>query len=283
MATVLAEPLDIALESAQQRIARLPALPVLDPRLMQVLAQRDVDVQYQQLRELLRVDPALAARVLKVANSAFYGSRSITSIDRALTVLGAVAVAGIAMVARFDANLAPPGAASAPFLALRRHSLMTAVAAKALAGRIDGGVWDREAAFVLGLLHDLGWILQVQLERELPQGRDTPALALIAGSDPSEHSLLSAALFARWQLPEQFIAAVRHHHHLPDNGPASVGGALLAVAEQCAMHGGDELGAHLRPRDSQLPLGLFRLTEAELPELGAQCAAEATAIDGLVN
>jgi putative nucleotidyltransferase with HDIG domain len=278
----LAPTLDLALQSAQQRIARLPAVPVLDPRLMQVLAERDVDVQYQQLRELLRVDPALAARVLKVANSAFYGSRSITSIDRALTVLGALAVAGIAMVARFDANLSPGNTDAAPFIALRRHSLMTAVAAKALAGRLESGPWDREAAFVLGLLHDLGWIVKAQLDRERPLRREMSQL-LPTSADLSEHALLSAALFAHWQLPEQFIDAVRAHHELPESGPASVGSALLAVAEQCAMHGGDELGKHLRPPDERLPLALFRLTAAELPEFGAQCAAEAAAIDGLVN
>jgi putative nucleotidyltransferase with HDIG domain len=278
MATVLAQPLDTALESARQRIARLPALPVLDPRLIQVLAERDVDIQYQQLRELLRVDPALAARVLKVANSAFYGSRSITSIDRALTVLGAVAVAGIAMVARFDANLAPQSPRASEFRALRRHSLMTAVAAKALAARAENSQWDREAAFVVGLLHDLGWIVQVQLEPERPLRRENAA-----AFDPAEHSLLSAALFAHWQLPTQFIDAVREHHHLTHSGPKSVGRALLAVAEQCAMHGGDEFGKDLRPQDSQLPLGLFRLTAPELRELGVQCAAEADAIDTLVN
>ncbi|HLJ37733.1 MAG TPA: HDOD domain-containing protein, partial [Steroidobacteraceae bacterium] len=141
---------DQDLESARQRIASLPVLPVLDPRLPQVLAQTDVDLQYQQLRELLRVDPALAARVLKVANSAFYGSRTITSIDRSLTVLGAVAVAGIAMVARFDATSVPAGRASQALLHLRRHSLLTAVAAKRLAARSGDPVWDPESAFVLG-------------------------------------------------------------------------------------------------------------------------------------
>jgi putative nucleotidyltransferase with HDIG domain len=277
MATVIAQPLDIALESARQRIARLPALPVLDPRLMRVLAERDVDVQYQQLRELLRVDPALAARVLKVANSAFYGSRSITSIDRSLTVLGAVAVAGIALVARFDANLAPHSPNSGRFRALRRHSLMTAVAAKALAARAESNLWDREAAFVVGLLHDLGWIVHVQLEPERALRHDSPHTF-----DPAEHSLLSAALFAHWQLPAQFIDAVRDHHHSAAS-PASMGAALLAVAEQCAMHGGDEFGKDVRPQDSQLPLALFRLTAPELRELGLRCAAEADAIDTLVN
>ena len=273
---------DLALDAARARIARLSGLPLLDTRLLQVLAQRDIDIQYRQLRELLRVDPALAVRVLKVANSAFYGSRSISTIDRALTVLGAVAVAGIAMAARFDGSLAPGCLDSGSFQHLRRHSLMTAVAAKLIVAGSELREWDREGAFVLGLLHDLGWVVQLQIDRE-ERLRQAEAPAAPATGSTTEHGLLSAALFAHWQLPAQFIDAVRDHHHLPETGPASVGSALLLVAEQCARHGGDAFGTGHRPEDSQLPLALFSLSAADLPELGAQCAAEASVIDGLVN
>ena len=259
---------DPALEAARQRIASLPVLPVLDPRLPQVLAQTDVDLQYRQLRELLRVDPALAARVLKVANSAFYGARSIGSIDRALTVLGAVAVAGIAMVARFDATSASQGRADPALRPLRRHSLLTAVAARALAARAGDRLWDPESAFVLGLLHDLGWLVGGAVPGAEP-------------AVPGEHALLSAALFTHWQLPVQFIAAVRDHHGV-EPGAAS-GSALLAVAELCSVHAGDEFAARLSPTDAQLALAVFGLSDAELAQLGAGCAAEAAAIDGLVH
>jgi HD-like signal output (HDOD) protein len=276
----LASERDQALESARTRIARLSALPLLDPRLLQVLTQPDVDIQYQQLRELLRVDPALAVRVLKVANSAFYGSRSIGSIDRALAVLGAGAVAGIAMAARFDSNCC--SMVEGEFRLLRRHSLMTAVAAKHLATRAVVTPWDGEGAFVLGLLHDLGWLVRLQIEREARlQARQ--AGTSIAGAWLEEHELLSAALFAHWQLPVQFIDAVRDHHPLPETAAASPGSALLAVAEQCGMHGGDAFGSDRRPPDSRLPLAMFGIAEAELPELGARCAAEAALLDGLVN
>jgi HD-like signal output (HDOD) protein len=278
----LATQLNSTLEPARTRIARLSALPLLDPRLLRVLTQPDVDIQYQQLRELLRVDPALAVRVLKVANSAFYGSRSITSIDRALAVLGAVAVVGIAMAARFDGSIAPGCPESGKFQHLRRHSLMTAVAAKLLAVRTEGGDWDGEGAFVLGLLHDLGWLVHLQIERERalrPPQTHTPAPA----TQLAEHALLSAALFAHWQLPAQFIEAVRDHHQVHGPGPVPVGCALLAVAEQCALHGGDAFGTDVRPPDAQLPLALLRITEADLRELGARCAAEAALLDGLVS
>lgn len=278
----LATQRDAAIEAARARIARLTALPLLDPRLLQVLAQADIDIQYQQLRELLQVDPALAVRVLKVANSAFYGARSITSIERALTVLGAVAVAGIAMVARFDGSVAPACAQSGRFRHLRRHSLMTAVAAKLIVARSAAAGWDGEGAFVLGLLHDLGWLVHLQLEREQAL-RPPAAQAAEPATQLAEHALLSAALFAHWQLPAQFIDAARDHHHLAEEGPGSPGSALLAVAEQCARHGGDPFGADTRPPDSQLPLALFGITQADLPELGARCAVEAALLDGLVK
>lgn len=281
MASLVTPSVDFALESARRRIARLEALPVLDPRLLRVLAEQDVNLQYQQLRELLRVDPALAARVLKVANSAFYGARSIASIDRALTVLGAVAVAGIAVVARFDGALALRGSPGEVLVRLRRHSLVTAVAAKALAERVADRVWNRESAFVLGLLHDLGWLVQLQLQNERSlQCAGAPAAS---SREPEEHAVLSAALFAHWQLPAQFIDAVRDHHGLPDPGRVSMGSALLAVAEQCAGYAGDEFGPRPAPADTQLCVARFGLTEAELAGLGTQCAAEAAAIDGLVH
>lgn len=278
----LATERDLALASARTRIARLSALPLLDARLLQVLTQPDVDIQYQQLRELLRVDPTLALRVLKVANSAFYGSRSISSIDRALTVLGAKAVAGIAMAARFDGSLAPGCTGSGQFRDLRRHSLMTAVAARLLATRAPQTPWDGEGAFVLGLLHDLGWLVRLQFEREERlRRREAGSSASAAWS--VEHALLSAALLAHWQLPAPFIDAARDHHPPSESGPASPGSALLAVAEQCAMYGGDAFGTDRRPSDSELPLAMFGITEADLPELGARCAAEAALLDGLVN
>lgn len=272
---------DSELESAQARVARLSALPLLDPRLLHVLTQTNVDIQYQQLRELLQVDPALAVRVLKVANSAFYGSRSITSIERALTVLGAVSVAGIALAARFDGGIVPACTESGRFKNLRRHSLLTAVAARLLAARAARPEWDAEGAFVLGLLHDLGWLVHVQIERERALGRVTAPP--IGNGDLTEHALLSAALLAHWQLPTQFVDAVRDHHHQTPGAPPSLGSALLAVAEQCARHGGDQFGANSRPQDAQLPLSMFRITAADLPELGARCAVEATLLDGLVS
>ena len=273
---------DLALDAARARIARLSALPLLDTRLLQVLAQRDIEIQYRQLRELLQLDPALAVRVLKVANSAFYGARSITTIDRAMTVLGAVAVAGIAMAARFDGSLASGCLDSGTFQQLRRHSLMTAVAAKLIVRGSERLEWDAEGAFVLGLLHDLGWVVQAQIEREERLRPGGAPIAPVAAA-VAEHGLLSAALFAQWQLPAQFIGAVRDHHHPPGAGPVSAGSALLLVAEQCAHHGGDAFGTDHRPEESELPLALFSLSAADLPELGAQCAREAAVIDGLVN
>jgi len=62
-----------ALACARREIAHLSSLPVMDSRLLKVIGEPDAGCQYEQLGALLHGDPALAARVLKVANSAFFG------------------------------------------------------------------------------------------------------------------------------------------------------------------------------------------------------------------
>ena len=114
------------LVGARQEIAHLSSLPVMDGRLLKIIGEPDAGAQYEQLGTLLHADPALAARVLKVANSAFFGGgRSIDSIKRALEVLGTAAVIGIAMAASLDGTVSQLGSAHMGFFdQLRQHSLI---------------------------------------------------------------------------------------------------------------------------------------------------------------
>lgn len=280
---------DIVLEAARRRIASLSALPVIDARLVKVLAEPDISIQYEQLRDLLYTDPALAARVLKVANSAFYGgARSIRSIERALLVLGTLSVAGIAMAASFDSSVRRMSGVQSAFAELlQRHSVRTAVAAKDLAARGGNDAWRGEAAFVLGLLHDLGWLVQLQIEvdKKLPlavattQASATEAMPAVE----TDHALLTAALLTEWQLPPEFVDAVRHHGQPPDASEASGGRGLLVVADQCALLADQALPDEVRLAAAQLPLEAYHLTEAELARLAAQYAAEADSIHALMR
>jgi HD-like signal output (HDOD) protein len=260
----------------------------MDGRLLKIIGEHEVGSQYEQLGELLHADPALAARVLKVANSAFFGgSRAIDSIKRALEILGTAAVTGIAMAASLDGTVHQLGTAHMEFFnQLRQHSLITAVAARQLSLRRPTEAWTPDAAFVLGLVHDLGWLVQLQLksDSQVPTIGAPTALDGLVRPPPEEagHALLGAALFSHWGLPTEFASTVLHHH-LPILDGSTAGHRLLAVADRCAHFHADRLPEGEPAAASELPLHEFQLTAESLPQFAGEIASEALLIGKLAR
>jgi HD-like signal output (HDOD) protein len=277
-----------ALAGARQEIANLSSLPVMDGRLLKVIGEPEAGSQYEQLGALLHADPALAARVLKVANSAFFGgARAIDSIRRALEVLGTAAVTGIAMAASLDGTVSQLGTAHLAFFnQLRQHSLITAVAARQLTLRRPTETWTPEAAFVLGLIHDLGWLVQLQLksDSQVPTVGAPTALDGLVRPPPPEagHALLGAALFSHWGLPVEFVSTVLNHH-LKVQYDSPLGHQLLAVADRCAHFHADRLPEGEPIAAIDLPLHEFQLTEESLPQFAIEMVGEALLISTLAR
>jgi HD-like signal output (HDOD) protein len=180
----------------------------------------DPEVSAHEVAALVNEEPALYARVLRVANSPYFGqSRAIGKLERAIVVLGLDAVRGIAAAACLDRSVPQTRELSLiNTAALVQHSLATATAAESLARVHDPGLAPE--AFIAGLLHNLGIIVQVHLdrsgiaamirERTLDPTRDMRLMEderSIVG-----HEECIAVIFSAWQLPESLIAAARHHH-----------------------------------------------------------------------
>jgi HD-like signal output (HDOD) protein len=180
----------------------------------------DPVVTASQVASLVIGEPALYARVLRVANSAYYGqSRSVTTIERALALLGMNAVRGIAAAACLD-RVVPQSSGSSllNFSEVVSHSHAAALASEALA-RIKHGSLASDA-FIGGLLHNLGIVLQLQLDspgvstmierRRSGDERDMRALELECVTIGHEDCI--GVVFEAWRLPETLISAIRNHH-----------------------------------------------------------------------
>jgi len=281
-------PPEEAIATARLAISHLSSLPVMDARLLKIIGEPDAESQFERLGELLHADPALAVRVLKVANSAFFsGGRAIDTIKRALEVLGTTAVTGIAVAAGLDGSTSQLGTEHLGYFEqLRKHSLVTAVAARRLALRRPTPTWSHEAAFLLGLLHDLGWLIQLQIksDSQVPSIGAPTALDGLARPPPPEagHALLGAALFSQWGLPVEFSTTVLAHDR-PITEGATPGHRLLAVADRCAHFCTDALpeGAPVDPHE--LPLDEFYLTVESLPQFASDMIREAQLIGTLTG
>src|SRR3954452_691797 len=150
---------NIALQRLVDEVRDLP-LTVSDV-LAQVISECDnADASVSSLARIMAGDQALAAMVLKLANSAYYGyARKIESLPDAVVLLGFASVKNLAITASITRLLATEKDDLSEIRSgIFEHSLATAVSARILGRmrRVSG-----EKAFVAGLLHDLGLIVLV--------------------------------------------------------------------------------------------------------------------------
>lgn len=199
-----------ALLDAAERIGLFPAAAV---KIFEVL--RNPEVDGRQLAVVIGRDPVLTARILKTANSPFYGrSQRIGTIEQALVVMGLPVVRDLtvsfALVAM--SKTANPAAAG-----LWRHMLATGVLCASLAKVMRTA--DAAAALVVGTLHEIGELVMLEVE---PQ-RHAQVLARMRPDDPRiamaerivfgiDHAELGAACVLQWGLPPTYAAIVREHH-----------------------------------------------------------------------
>lgn len=205
----------------------------------------DPEVETDRVLACLRGDPALAARVLRVANSPFYHQAGqVGTVERAVHLLGLAAIRGIAAAGCID-RAAPPRAGQAFDPAVfRQHSMAVACAAQHMARR--SGLANASEAFMAGLLHDIGLLLMAkalpaEMASFLPPEVQRPEEGLAAerrhfGVD---HQACGGVLAQAWGLPAWLQLALTTHH-LPSRPGLEAGGvqALLAAADAVAHRAG---------------------------------------------
>jgi HD-like signal output (HDOD) protein len=248
------------------------------PRLMAILCTPQVSER--EIVALIRKEPAIYARVLRVANSPYYGqTRAISSLERALPVLGLDGVRGIAAAACLSQTMNSRRLGSPlDMKALLEHSLATAAAAESLA-RIRHVSLAPEA-FIAGLLHNLGVAVQVQLDTpgveaiiRARQADDTREIrALESQCAAVGHEECIAVVLQAWQLPDALVAAVRHHHE-PAAAPAAYRdlAALVNMGAHLSLASGYTYALEIAPGPcSAQVLAQLELTVADIEGVAAE-------------
>jgi putative nucleotidyltransferase with HDIG domain len=265
-----------AADAVARILAHVDDLPTLPTTVTQVLRLvDDPGCSVAALGKLVSGDPVLSARVLRLANSAYYGfPRAIAAVPQAITLLGLSTLRNVALSAGvFSMFRGGSARGTLDLWALWRHSVATAATAKLVARR--AGYSPAEKAFTAGLLHDLGKLLIVRyLPGSLREILDLVAAENVAIGDAEQrvlgvsHPAFGAWLAARWNFPASLVDAIAFHHHPmhADDGQPLAG--ITSVADLLVRRagigsGGDDLAREMDP----LVLQSLALTDADLDEL----------------
>lgn len=239
-------------ERVARSIVKLPSLPVIVLDLLRSI--EDEGASSEMLAAKVSADQALVARLLRVANSSFYGlQRKVMSVADAIFVIGLGSVRNIALSATmYDTLNSQLEADRFDFPRHWRHSLATALCAEALAGKMK---CPRESAFAAGLMHDIG---QLVLHICFPKHQEAvaeyrsrhdccsfEAERAVLGTD---HACIGQILTEYWNFPASLSQAVGCHHNL-DGLPGGGLPCVLHLAD-VIVHGLDMVGneSELVPR-----------------------------------
>ncbi len=271
-------PQPMPLEQAVRRVREISSLPQVSTRIMEVV--RDANTSAAMLTGVVETDPALCARLLRCVNSAAYGLRyKITTVARAVAYVGFKAVRNLALTSSI-CEMFKRDTQVGPYcrLGLWRHMVAVAVASRLFARR--AGAADFEEAFLAGLLHDVGLIVEdqylhrhfVYLIERLGQRPLTEVELEVLGFD---HTFLGECVAENWKFPPEAMAAIRYHHSFPSyNGPHQTLVAAVVTANLvCALKGYPALGAG-RPVPCAQALAALNMNVQDLQVLAADLDGE---------
>jgi len=237
------------MDNAERIIERFNLLhpaPMALNRLSQVLVSEDATLK--DVEEVIKIDPLLVARILGVVNSAYYSPlQKIDSLSRAIAYLG-IRTLHILVITDTLQALASLRNNRHNQLRLRiwRHSAAVGIVAKMIAERIFGFSGDN--AYLAGILHDFGQIIEEQLEHDtfafIVENAATPAelVSMERRRFGVDHCQIGAELCHQWMVSPSIIEAIAGHHDMRAVAPDSLGG-ILRLSEY--MTGRDQgQGAH---------------------------------------
>ena len=159
--------------------------------------------------QIIGRDVAMVANIMKLVNSAFFGSRRpITTTERAVAYLGMDTLGALVLGhGVFQSGLAT-GIAGFSLEKLWQHSLQTGVAARAIAFSENLPAAKADEAFLAGVLHDVG---KVVFATKAAHSNDASAVDIVAQME-AHHAEVGAYLLGLWGFPNLIVEAVAFHH-----------------------------------------------------------------------
>ncbi|NJN69379.1 MAG: HDOD domain-containing protein [Nitrospira sp.] len=211
-------------------------LPLLPQAASQVMAlASDPAADAAKLSALIHQDQALAAHVLRIANSPAYMPRSpVVSLQHAVAMLGITLLSEIAFTASLKSGAFKAPGHEDDVKRLWRHSLASGAFAKEVAACRRVNV---ESAYLCGLLHEIGKPVVLQTATALAQAQClTIEKSILSGWIDGYHSRVGTLIAEKWGLPKQVATAIQYYDDYDHAGSFRQECLLTCASDRLASH-----------------------------------------------
>ncbi len=207
------------------RVDRLPSTPRLFSDLSRALD--DENASADTVAAIVRQDPAMSSKVLQIVNSSFFSSGApVSDVRAAVLRLGMKTIRNLALgIGAFDSVGKTSTLSRSSIDELQKRSLSIAQ----LSGRIAQGRDDTDAAFMAGLVCDVGQL--ILSSTSAVEGSDN------SPADAITHAEVGAFLLGLWGLPFRIVEAVANHHAPRRNAHDRLGLPQIVWLASCLVYG----------------------------------------------
>ncbi|MEA3285981.1 MAG: HDOD domain-containing protein [Candidatus Marinimicrobia bacterium] len=224
-----------------QSLVGLPTLPTIALEIQSIMREDKLSVI--QTVPIIEQDPSLALKILKVANSAYYGmSRKVNSLRQAVVIIGMRELAGIVLGFSVLKSMTQPGAeTSINWKKFWEHSVAVGHIAELLDEEL--GIHFSESPYSLGLLHDVGQLVLFRLDQSKFEEAYHLSLSERISMIQAEarvfgitHQQAGQWIAKRWGLSEYIQSVNGHHHDLAaiEDVELRIAGSLVQLANYIA-------------------------------------------------
>jgi putative nucleotidyltransferase with HDIG domain len=206
------------LEKTIMTAGDLPTIPAVATKVMQLIESNNATAE--ELSKVVSADPAVAAKIIKISNSAFYGcQRKIQSLSTAIMMLGFKTLRSLVITASLKQVYHPYGLVEK---ILWEHSFGAGMAARIIAANTKFA--NEEESFLAGLFHDIGKIIMNHIDRDKFQivmeccyNEGIPFTEAETKVYSFSHAEAGGCVIRKWNFPEALANVVTLHHTLRDS------------------------------------------------------------------
>jgi len=226
--------MEYRLESILNKIEELPTLPAVSQRILELMT--DENVSNRDIARLVENDQSMALKIMKIANSAFFGSLTrATSLEQAMVKIGMNEVRSIVLAVSVYDFFSNSDSGVFDRKRFWKHGIVCSQAAKYLGSHYRAG---NDTLFISGLVHDMGKaVLDEYFHDEFIKIINYLELKGCTFSEAEKtvmgitHSQIAAKLLTKWKFPDEIIRQILYHHAPSEAGEFERGAIILYLAD----------------------------------------------------